>query len=40
MKEKIKLTEKQIDDIIDFVFVLTLCSFILYAFIRTLEAMV
>lgn len=40
MKEKIKLTEKQVDDIIDFVFVLTLCSFILYAFIRTLEAMI
>lgn len=40
MKEKIKLSEKQVDDIIDFAFVLTLCSFILYAFIRTLEAMV
>ena len=40
MKDKIKLTEKQIDDMIDFAFVITVCSFLLYAFLRTLEAMV
>lgn len=39
MKDKIKLTERQVDTLIDFAFVLTLCSFILYAFIRTLEVM-
>lgn len=40
MKEKIQLTEKQVDDIIDFAFVITLCSFILYAFVLTLNACV
>lgn len=40
MKEKIQLTEKQVDDIIDFAFVITLCSFMLYAFVLTLNACV
>lgn len=38
-KYRIQLTEKQVDDVIDFSFVIVLCSFILYAFVSVLRVM-
>lgn len=39
MKNKFNLTPKQVDDLIDFAFVLTLCSFLLYSFILVMESL-